>query len=205
MDCAAEEQIVRLRLSELTGVHRVAVDLDARTVAVTHDHPADVVLAALDELALDSSLVDDPAAQAIAGDAPRDTRPQRSALLVALVINAGFFVVELAAGLLSGSMGLIADSLDMLADASVYALSLVAVGQAVAGQKRMARVSGYVQLGLAVLGLIEVLRRVVVGEPAPDPARRPHPRRNRHCDNRARRACGSGRTCRHRHPIAGYP
>ena len=169
MDCAAEEQLVRMRLSELTGVHRVAVDLDARSVAVTHDTSTDVVLAALDELALDSALIDDRGAPALDIDAP-DTRPQRSALLVALVINAGFFVAELAAGLISGSMGLVADSLDMLADASVYALSLVAVGQAVAGQKRMARASGYLQLALAVIGLAEVLRRVVVGAPAPDVA-----------------------------------
>lgn len=169
MDCAAEEQIVRMRLSGLSGVHRVAVDLDARTVAVTHDHPTDTVLAALDELALGSSLVDDHA-PVLDGDARGDSRPQRAALMAALLINAGFFVAELAAGLVSGSMGLVADSLDMLADASVYALSLVAVGQAVDGQKRMARSSGYVQLGLAVVGLVEVLRRVVVGEPAPDVA-----------------------------------
>jgi Co/Zn/Cd efflux system component len=79
-----------------------------------------------------------------------------------------FFVGELTAGLVSGSMGLVADSLDMLADASVYALSLLAVGHAVVRQKRLAAASGYLQLGLAVVGLTEVVRRVVTDEPAPD-------------------------------------
>ena len=48
-----------------------------------------------------------------------------------VVINAIFFVGELTAGFLSGSMGLVADSLDMLADALVYSLSLAAVGGSV--------------------------------------------------------------------------
>ena len=47
-----------------------------------------------------------------------------------LVINAAMFVVELAVGLRAGSTGLIADSLDMLADAGVYGLSSGAVGPA---------------------------------------------------------------------------
>ncbi|MCP9889415.1 cation transporter [Cyanobium sp. ATX 6A2] len=55
---------------------------------------------------------------------------QRRALWVVLVINAAMFVVELAVGLRAGSTGLIADSLDMLADAGVYGLSLGAVGPA---------------------------------------------------------------------------
>jgi len=46
-------------------------------------------------------------------------------------------------------MGPVADALDMGADASVYALSLAAMGTAAAREKRLARVSGYAQLGLA--------------------------------------------------------
>lgn len=168
MDCAAEEQLVRMRLSELPAVRHVAVDLDARTVRVTHDDTSQVVLSALDELGLGSSLVSEQAAPAVPESATADIGRQRSALLLALVVNAGFFVVELVAGLISGSIGLVADSLDMLADANVYALSLAAVGQAVHRQKRLAATSGYLQLILAVTGLVEVVRRVVTGEPPPD-------------------------------------
>merc|ERR1711916_241151 len=55
--------------------------------------------------------------------------------------------------------GLIADSLDMLADSIVYALSLFAVGGAVSRKKKVAKFSGYFQMGLAFLGFSEVLRR----------------------------------------------
>lgn len=54
-----------------------------------------------------------------------------------LVINAAMFVVELAFGLRAGSdvaTGLIADSLDVLADAGVHAISLGAVGHVEAWQ-----------------------------------------------------------------------
>ena len=92
---------------------------------------------------------------------------ERRPLIAALVINAAFFVGELTAGLLAGSMGLVADSLDMLADALVYALSLAAVGGSLSRKKRLARRSGFLQLGLAVFGLVEVARRFVVDESAP--------------------------------------
>jgi len=62
-------------------------------------------------------------------------------------------------GLISGSMGLVADSLDMLADAFVYALSLLAVGAVATRKKQIAGYSGYIQIGLAVFGFVEVIRR----------------------------------------------
>lgn len=167
MDCSAEEQLVRMHLAGRPDVHRVAVDLEDRTVIVTHDGSADSLLDRLHGLDLGASLVSDRAAAASRDGSAEGTRPQRAALTLALVINAGFFVAELTAGLISGSMGLVADSLDMLADASVYALSLIAVGQAVTRQKRLAAASGYLQLVLAIIGLTEVVRRVATGEPPP--------------------------------------
>lgn len=58
--------------------------------------------------------------------------------------------------------------LDMGADASVYALGPLAVRGATARKKQRARGSGYLQLGLAIVGLVEVVRRFVVGEALPD-------------------------------------
>lgn len=89
---------------------------------------------------------------------PNDAQ-QRRLLIIVLLINAGLFGLELITGFLANSMGLVADSLDMLADALVYGLSLYAVGKAAANKKRVARISGYFQLSLAVFGLVEVLRR----------------------------------------------
>jgi Co/Zn/Cd efflux system component len=94
---------------------------------------------------------------------------ERRALGLALAINAALFVAELGAGILAHSMGLVADSLDMLADASVYALSLFAVGHGTRRKRHLAAASGYLQLGLALVGLIEVSRRFLTSEPLPDP------------------------------------
>lgn len=49
---------------------------------------------------------------------PAETAEQRRVLKVALALNATMFVVETTAGVISGSSGLIANGLDMLADAS---------------------------------------------------------------------------------------
>lgn len=85
-----------------------------------------------------------------------------------LAINLGFFFIEMTTGLLSRSMGLVADSLDMLADALVYALSLWATGRSGIQKKRVATWSGFFQMILAVLGLLEVLRRFIEVRTPPD-------------------------------------
>ena len=47
----------------------------------------------------------------------------------------------------------------MLADSIVYGLSLLAIGAAISLKKRVAKISGYFQISLAVFGLAEVIRR----------------------------------------------
>ncbi|MGA7757937.1 MAG: cation transporter [Ilumatobacteraceae bacterium] len=165
MDCAAEEQLVRMALSDIDGINRVSVDMDQRDVVIDHDTSPDAIGTALDALRLDTHHVDDTSRIA----PPGNERRERSALVFAFVVNAGFFVGELTVGVISRSMGLIADALDMGADAGVYALSLAAVGTATATKKRLARASGFVQLGLAAFGLVEVTRRSLADTELPDP------------------------------------
>jgi cation diffusion facilitator family transporter len=88
---------------------------------------------------------------------------ERRTLTAVLLINAVMFVVELAFGLRAGSTGLIADSLDMLADAGVYALSLLAVGRSLSQQRQAALLSGRLQIALAGWVLLDVLRRALLG------------------------------------------
>jgi Co/Zn/Cd efflux system component len=165
MDCAAEEQLVRMALSDVHGINRIEIDSDRRDVVIDHQSTSDTIDASLQSLGLGARHVDDTSEIGSGHESGRE----RKALIVALVINAGFFVGELTVGLVSGSMGLVADSLDMGADASVYALSLAAVGTVAARKKQLARTSGYLQLGLATVGLIEVIRRFVVDVELPDP------------------------------------
>jgi Co/Zn/Cd efflux system component len=159
MDCASEEQLVRMKLADLDGVKHLTFDLDRRSVVVIYSGDGAAIEWAMRDLNLGASLaeregVDDDNVALDSNDAQ-----QRRLLIIVLVINAGLFALELITGFLANSMGLVADSLDMLADALVYSLSLYAVGKAVANKKRVARISGYFQLSLAVFGIVEVLRR----------------------------------------------
>jgi Co/Zn/Cd efflux system component len=80
-----------------------------------------------------------------------------------LAINATMFAVEAVAGWLGDSTGLMADSLDMFADASVYGMALYAVGRSPRLQTRAAALSGVMQLALGVSVLVDVLRRYQFG------------------------------------------
>ncbi len=88
---------------------------------------------------------------------------ERRTLVILLIINAVMFATELALGILAESAGLIGDSLDMLADAGVYGLSLYAVGRSLQKQSSAARVSGVLQVMIGVCVLLEVLRRFLLG------------------------------------------
>lgn len=163
MDCAAEEQLVRMKLADRQDVQCLAFNLPTRTVVVTHTGDSTAIAQAMQDLNLGAALVGRETIDALEPDA-RDEH-QRTLLIIVLLINAALFVLELMTGVIARSMGLVADSLDMLADALVYGLSLYAVGKAVAHKQRVARMSGYFQLGLAVFGVVEVLRRFFgVGE-----------------------------------------
>ncbi len=88
---------------------------------------------------------------------------ERHTLRIVLVINALMFLFEIVLGWVAQSTGLIADSLDMLADALVYAISLYAVGKAEALKDKAAQLSGVLQMMLALLVLADVLRRFLYG------------------------------------------
>jgi cation diffusion facilitator family transporter len=92
---------------------------------------------------------------------------QRRALRLLLGINAGMFAVEAIVGTIAGSTALVADSLDMLADALVYGISLLAVGGSKPLKIRAARLSGIFQITLGVFVLLDVIRKVL-GEHSPE-------------------------------------
>lgn len=90
-------------------------------------------------------------------------REQSRVLLILLGINAVMFVVEITLGVLSESTALIADSLDMFADATVYGLGLYAVGRPASAKITAAHISGIFQIMLGALVTLDVLRRFVWG------------------------------------------
>jgi len=84
-------------------------------------------------------------------------------LYLALAINGVMFVVEFAAGWLAESTALLGDSLDMLGDASVYAITLYALSASARTRAGIAMLKG---LAMAVSGLYvlsQAARHAVVG------------------------------------------
>lgn len=91
------------------------------------------------------------------------TEAERATLRLALVLNATMFVVGTAAGLWAQSTGLIADALDMLADASAYALALLAVSRGPVFKRNAARWSGSLLLILGIGIVLDAVRRGLYG------------------------------------------
>ncbi len=172
MDCPAEESLVRTALDGADGVRRLEFDLPARSLTVWHAGDTAVVLHLLDRLQLGARLERSEEAEEAslprAPAGPAADAAEARTLWVVLAINAFMFVVEGVAGWIGESTGLLADGLDMLADALVYGAALYAVGREPALKRRAARLCGWLQVALGVAALAEVSRRAVSGsEPAP--------------------------------------
>lgn len=165
MDCPSEENLVRLKLDGDAAIKQLHFDIPNRTLTVFHEGNLERIESSIDDLQLGSKRVSTEQSDHFE---IQEQRSQRTLLWTVLVVNFSFFVIEMAAGLRSESMGLVADSLDMLADAFVYGISLFAIGGTVARKKSVATMAGYFQIVLAVIGFVEVIRRFVGVEETPD-------------------------------------
>jgi Co/Zn/Cd efflux system component len=78
----------------------------------------------------------------------------RKALWIALIVNAAMFATEIAAAASSGSVSLLADSIDFFGDAANYALSLAVLGMAMTARSKAAVVKALCMgaFGVFVLG-----------------------------------------------------
>ena len=90
-------------------------------------------------------------------------KEESKVLITLLSINAFMFLVEITFGIFSQSTALIADSLDMLADATVYAIGLYAVGKSQLIKIKAAHLSGIFQILLGMMVLADVVRRMIFG------------------------------------------
>lgn len=169
MDCLSEEQIIRMKIEGLHNIKSLKFEIPQRKLYVMHEGDALPITAAIDSLHLNSSLVNTQKVDEEEALLFSDTAGlQRKLLWQVLAINFFFFLIEMISGFISGSMGLMADSLDMLADSIVYGLALYVVGKALFQKRKIAIVMGYLQLLLASIGIIEVIRRFLGFEKAPN-------------------------------------
>ena len=91
------------------------------------------------------------------------TEQERRVLRIALGLNAAMAVIGGLAGLIAQSTGLLADALDMLSDATAYAIALLAIGRSALFKIRAATLSGGILLVLGLGVLFEVGRRLIYG------------------------------------------
>lgn len=167
MDYPAEENIVRMKLEGFKNIKALQFNIPNRNLDVIHEGNAQQITAAIDSLNLASSVlkseeIDDDEMLML------ENNQEKNIFITVFLINFSFFVLELIYGYLSNSMGLIADSLDMLADAIIFGISIFVVGKAISTKQKVAKISGYFQLSLALLGMVEVVRRFLGATETPE-------------------------------------
>jgi Co/Zn/Cd efflux system component len=165
MDCPSEENLIRVKLSDIKGIKKLEFNLEKRELSVYHSDNLKYIEESIHSLNLGGKIVNSEEIDFIERE---EEKSQRQILILVLLINFAFFLIEIITGLISNSMGLVADSLDMLADAFVYGISLYAVGSTVQRKKKIATLAGIFQLTLAIIGFVEVLRRFLGFEKVPD-------------------------------------
>jgi len=90
-------------------------------------------------------------------------RSRQSAMLkVVLGINAVMFGVELTAGIMSGSVSLLADSLDMLGDALVYGFSLYVVARGARMKAKAALLKGGIMAAFGLFVLAQAVHKMLL-------------------------------------------
>ncbi|NNK28347.1 MAG: cation transporter [Flavobacteriaceae bacterium] len=165
MDCPSEENLIRMKLDRISSIANLDFDIPNRTLTVFHSGEFDQIENSILELNLGGKKISTEQTNKTDFGIIKD---QKKLLWTILGINFAFFLIEMTTGLISKSMGLVADSLDMLADSFVYGISLLAVGGTLSRKKRIAKIAGYFQIILAIIGFVEVLRRFIEGEVLPD-------------------------------------
>jgi len=165
MDCPSEGNLIRMKLDGISSIANLDFDIPNRRLTVFHRGEIIQIEKSVIELNLGGRKISTE--QTDQTDFKENTN-QKKLLWSVLVINFAFFIIEMTTGLISKSMGLVADSLDMLADSFVYGISLFAVGGTLMRKKKIAKIAGYFQIVLAVIGFSEILRRFFRDEILPD-------------------------------------
>ena len=165
MDCPSEENLIRMKLDGISSIRNLEFNIPNRKLTVYHLGEIDQIEKSINELNLGGTKL---TTEQTNKNAFTENLNQRKLLWTVLAINFAFFIIEMTTGLISKSMGLIADSLDMLADSFVYGISLFAVGGTIIKKKRIAKLAGYFQITLAIIGFLEVLRRFFGDEKLPN-------------------------------------
>lgn len=166
MDCPSEEQMIRMALGSLS-IYSMDFDIPNRKIVICHREEPNTVLDKLVPLGfgakIDSSyLLDDSQVESTHPGTSKDGE-ERKVLMWLLVLNGLMFFIEIIAGWLAQSAGLIADALDMFADAAVYGVALYAVGKVAVHKLTAAKLAGIIELFLALGALWRSGYQIYIG------------------------------------------
>jgi hypothetical protein len=168
MDCPSEEGMIRMAFDSLETKALLNFDIPNRLVTIYHANNLDEVTQRMELLNYGAVLKQTQEISASEifksqQSSVENDKKDAKTLIWLLAINGVMFFIELAVGLYAQSTGLIADALDMFADAAVYALALFVVGKSAQLKLKAAHISGWLQLILALSVLTEVIRRFIYG------------------------------------------
>lgn len=168
MDCPSEERMIRLSLDHMQPKIGLQFDTPNRKVKVFHGDNIKEIEKIMKSLGFGATLdhtseIDDKDLSQALSQSTTTDKKEAGILKWLLGINAFMFFVEITVGWAAQSTGLIADSLDMFADAGVYGVALYAVGHSARMKLKAAHLSGWLQVILALGALSEVLRRFIFG------------------------------------------
>ena len=154
MDCPSEENLIRMKLEGISSIANLVFDIPNRKLTVFYNGEIDKIEKSVFELNLGGKKISTEQTDKTEFS---ENSNQKKLLWTVLGTNFTFFLIEMTTGIISKSMGLVADSLDMLADSFVYGISLFAVGGTLTRKKQIAKLAGYFQITLAIIGFIEVM------------------------------------------------
>ena len=164
MDCPFEENLIRMKLDGISAIKSLDFDIPNRQLVVFHSGQVESIEKSILELKLGGKRLSTEQTDQIEFTEKTNQKncfgPSWQLILLSSLSKSP-------QDLISESMGLVADSLDMLADSFVYGLSLFAVGGTLYRKKRIAKLAGYFQITLAIIGFVEVLRRFFRTEALP--------------------------------------
>lgn len=150
MDCPSCCGKIESSVRKMSGVHRAQVSLVTQSMTVEVENPG--VLPELEKLvrALGYQIEGLEAESAVA--ATHQTPAYRRALLIVVLLNVGYGIIELIGGFVSQSQALKADALDFLGDGFITGLGLAALHWSPAWRARSALIQGWF-LGFLGLGV----------------------------------------------------
>ena len=168
MDCPAEENMIRIALEPIQPEVILDFDTPNRHLKVYHSDNQQELVSRLASVGLGARLkstrpIKEDELSNVSMSAIEADAMESRVLKQLLAFNAVMFLVEIVAGWWAHSTGLIADSLDMFADAAVYGVAVEAVGHSIRMKVRAAHFSGWLQIILAFGALFEVGRRFFYG------------------------------------------